>query len=191
MYSGRYVKPFVHEDRLLLSSPPRIPEHICGGEGGHRAVTVQMQFTSAVTAMYQDAFVGSAMANGTTIIQCDLRQHDLHAELGTQATIWWRKDSYHVDVHALSTFHHPMASRFIVAQGSYGHDQDQRMSCTPTLQGVSTSQPMSHSVIRFACSLAVVCGVSLRHMALLFAVLFLLPMTTSSIKRWMDAIGAH
>jgi hypothetical protein len=57
------------------------------------AVTVQMQFTSAVTEMYQDAFVGSAIENGTTIIQFDLRQHDFHSELGTQAKIWWRKDS--------------------------------------------------------------------------------------------------
>jgi hypothetical protein len=32
------------------------------------AVTVQMQFESAVTEMYQDAFVGSAIENGTTII---------------------------------------------------------------------------------------------------------------------------
>jgi hypothetical protein len=42
------------------------------------AVTVQMLFTSAVTEMYQDAFVGSVMENGTTIIQFDLRQHDFH-----------------------------------------------------------------------------------------------------------------
>src|SRR5207248_11407471 len=35
------------------------------------------------------------------------------------------------------------------------------------------------------------CGVSLRHIALLFSALFLLPMTKSSIKRWIDAIGAH
>ncbi len=191
MYSGRYVKPFVHEDRLLLSSPPRIPEHICGGEGGHMAVTVQMQFTSAVTERYQDACVGSAMENGTTIIQCDLRQHDFHSELGTQAKLWWRKDSYHVDVHELSTFHNPIAYRFIVAQGSSVNDHDQRMYFTPTIQGVSTSQHMSHSVIRFACYLAVVCGVSLRHIALLFSVLFLIPITKSSIKRWIDDIGAH
>ena len=191
MYSGRYVKPFVHEHRLLLSSPPRIPEHICGGEGGHMAVTVQMQFTSAVTERYQDACVGSAMENGTTIIQCDLRQHDFHSELGTQAKLWWRKDSYHVDVHELSTFHNPIAYRFIVAQGSSVNDHDQRMYFTPTIQGVSTSQHMSHSVIRFACYLAVVCGVSLRHMALLFSVLFLIPITKSSIKHWMDDIGAH
>ena len=41
------------------------------------AVTVQMQFTSAVTERYQDAFVGSAMENGATISQFDLRQHAL------------------------------------------------------------------------------------------------------------------
>ena len=70
-------------------------------------------------------------------------------------------------------------------------DQNQRRYCTPALQGVSTSQHISHSVIRLACYLAVVCGVSLRHLALLFSVLFLIPITKSSIKRWMDAIGVH
>ncbi len=147
------------------------------------AVTVQMQFTSAVTERYQDALVGSTIENGTTIIQFDLRQHDFHS--------WWRKDSYHIDVHELSTFHNPIAYRFLVAQGSYVNDHDQRMYFTPTIQGVSTSQHMSHSVIRLACYLAVVCGVSLRHIALLFSVLFLIPMTKSSIKRWIDDIGAH
>ena len=155
------------------------------------AVTVQMQFTSAVTEMYQDAFVGSAIENGTTIIQFDLRQHDFHSALGTQTKIWWRKEAYHVDVHELSTFHNPMTYRFIVAPGSYVNDHDQRMYFPPTIQGVSTSQPMSHSVIRLACYLAVVCGVSLRHIALLFSVLFLIPITKSSIKRWMDDIGAQ
>src|SRR2546422_1689837 len=65
------------------------------------------------------------------------------------------------------------------------------MYCTPTIQGVSTSQHMSHSVIRLSGSLAVVCGVSLRHIALLFSVLFLIPITKSSIKRWIDDIGSH
>jgi Transposase len=50
---------------------------------------------------------------------------------------------------------------------------------------------MSHSVIRLSCYLAVVCGVSLRHIAVLFAVLFLIPITKSSIKRWIDAIGSN
>src|SRR2546429_3896947 len=84
-----------------------------------------------------------------------------------------------------------MMYRFIVAQGSYLNDQNQRVYFTPEIQGVSTSQHISHSVIRLACYLAVVCGVSLRHIALLFSVLFLIPMTKSSIKRWIDDIGAH
>ena len=155
------------------------------------AITVPMQFTSAVTEISQDAFVGSSIENGTTVLQCDLRQHDLHQELGTKATLYWRKESSHVDVHELSTFHNPMTYRCIVAQGSDVNDQDQRMSFTPTSKGVSTSQPMSHSVIRLACDLAVVCGVSLRHIALLFSVLFLMPMTKSSIQRWIDDIGSH
>jgi Transposase len=50
---------------------------------------------------------------------------------------------------------------------------------------------MSHSTIRLACYLAVVCGVSLRHIALLFSALFLIPTTKSSIKRWIDDIGSH
>jgi hypothetical protein len=155
------------------------------------AVTVQMQFESAVTEMYQDAFVGSTMENGTTIIMFDLRKHDFHQELGTPATLYWRKEAYHVDVHELSTFHNPIQYRFILAQGSYLDGQNQRVYFTPTIKGISTSQHMSHSVIRLACYLAVVCGVSLRHIALLFAVLFLIPITKSSIKRWIDDIGAH
>jgi hypothetical protein len=147
------------------------------------AVTVQIQFTSAVTELYQDAFVGSAMENGTTIIQFDLRQHDFHSELMT-AKICWRKEFYHVDVHELSTFHNPIKYRFLVAQGSYLNAQNQRVYFTPDIKSVSTAQHMSHSVIRLACYLAVVCGVSLRHIALLFAVLFLIPITKSSIKRW-------
>src|SRR5262249_21137188 len=77
------------------------------------------------------------------------------------------------------------------AQGSYLDDNKQRIYFTPALKGVSTAQHMSHSVIRLACYLAVVCGVSLRHMALLFSALFLIPITKSSIKRWMDDIGAN
>jgi hypothetical protein len=111
--------------------------------------------------------------------------------LGTKATPCWRKESYHGDVHALSTLHNPILYRFIVAQGSYLDGQNQRISFTPEIKGVSTAQPMSHSILRLSCSLAVVCGVSLRHIALLFGALFLIPMTKSSIKRWMDDIGSH
>ena len=155
------------------------------------AVTVQMQFASAVTEMYQDAFVGSAIENGTTIILFDLRKHDFQSELGTKAKLCWRKDLYHGDIHELATCHNPIKYRFIVAQGYDLNDQNRRMYFTPDMKGVSTSQPMSHSVIRLSCYLAVVCGVSLRHIARLFSSLFLIPMSKSSIKRWIDDIGAH
>jgi hypothetical protein len=155
------------------------------------AITVQMQFESVVTEIYQDAFVGSSIENGTTVIQFDLRRHNFQQELGTQATLCWRKESYHVDVHELSTFHNPMLYRFILAQGSYLNDNKERIYFTPAIKGVSTSQHMSHSVIRLSCYLAVVCGVSLRHVAVLFAALFLIPITKSSIKRWIDDIGSN
>jgi len=95
------------------------------------------------------------------MITFDLRQHDFHQELGTQARLCWRKASYHVDVHELSPFHNPMTYRFIMAQGFSLDSQNQRRPFTPEIQGVSTAQHMSHSVIRLACYLAVVCGVSL------------------------------
>jgi hypothetical protein len=150
-----------------------------------------MQFESAVTERYQDAFVGSSIENGTTIITFDLRQHDFQQEVGAAATLAWRKEAYHVDIHELSTFHNPIKYRFILAQGSYLDDQNQRSYFTPAIQGVSTAQHMSHSIIRLACYLAVVCGVSLRHIALLFSALFLIPITKSSIKRWIDDIGSN
>src|SRR5215831_11219389 len=155
------------------------------------AVTVQMQFESAVTERYQDAFIGSSIEDGATIITFDLRKLDFQRALGTTSTICWRKAPYHVDIHELSTFYNPIKYRFMVAQGSYLNAQHQRVYFTPAIQGVSTAQHMSHSVIRLACYLAVVCGVSLRHIALLFSVLFLIPMSKSSMKRWIDDIGVH
>jgi len=155
------------------------------------AVTVQRQFESVVTEISQDALVGSSSENGPTVIPFERHRHNVHQELGTPATLWWRKDSSHVEVHALSTFHHPMLDRCIFAQGASLKDQKQRIDCTPALQGVSTAQPMRHSVLRLSGSLAVVCGGSLRPVAVLCAALFLLPMTKSSSKRWLAASGSH
>src|SRR4029453_18532095 len=104
------------------------------------AITVQMQFESAVTEMYQDAFVGSAIENGVTIITFDLRQLDFQRELGTASTITWRQDAYHVDVHELSTFHNPIQYRFIFAQGYYLDENHLRRYFTPEIKGVSTAQ---------------------------------------------------
>jgi len=155
------------------------------------AVTVQMQFESVVTEMYQDAFVGSAIGNGTTIITFDLRYLDYQRQFGTSSTIYWSKEPYHVDVHELSTFHNPIVYRFILTQGYYFDEAGQRVDFTPEIKGVSTSQHMSDSIIRLSCYLSVVCGVSLRQIALLFSYLFLIPITKSSIKRWIDKIGTN
>jgi hypothetical protein len=155
------------------------------------AVTVQMQFESAVTERYQDALVGSSIESGTTIMQFALHQLDLRGALGTTAPLCWRQEPYPIDMHALSTFDNPITYRFIVAQGYDRNDQHQRVYVTTAIQGVSTAQHMRHSIIRVACSLAVGCGVRLRHMALIFASLFLLPIPQSSIKRWIGDIGTH
>jgi hypothetical protein len=40
------------------------------------ALTVQMQFESAGTEIYQDAFVGSSIEHGATVMQFDLRKRD-------------------------------------------------------------------------------------------------------------------
>ena len=188
---GRYGRPFVLDHSMLLSSPPRIPWHVYGGEGGQRAVTVQMQCKSVVTELYQDAFVGSSIENGTTIIQFDLRKLDFQCVVGTTATICWRQEPYPVDMHELSTFHNPIKYRLSVAQGYSLNDQNQRVYFTLDMQGVSPSQQMSKSILRLACDLAVVCGVSLRPIALLFSALFLIPIPTSSIQRWLDDIGSN
>ena len=73
---GRYVRPRGYGHTVQLSFPQRIQWHICGGEGGRMAVTVQMQFESVVTERYEDAFVGSSIEHGTTMIQFDLRKLD-------------------------------------------------------------------------------------------------------------------
>jgi hypothetical protein len=87
-------------------------------KGVEMAVTVQMQFESVVTQMYQDAFVGSSIENGTTTITFDLRLLDFQRQFGTSSTIYWPKEPYYVNVHELSTFHHPIQYRFILTQGS-------------------------------------------------------------------------
>jgi hypothetical protein len=111
--------------------------------------------------------------------------------LETTSTLCGRKEPYAVAIQARSPFHHPLTERLSVAPGSYLHDQNQRVYCTPDIQGVSTSQHRSKRMIRLACALAVVCGVSLRPLALLCSALCLIPIPKSSIKRWMDDLGSH
>ncbi len=96
-----------------------IGDPVWGSEGDQMAVTVQIQFASVVTEMYQEAFVGSSLENGVTSITFDLRKLDFQEELETLSPICWRKDPSQVDVHELSTFHNPIKYRFILAQGYY------------------------------------------------------------------------
>jgi hypothetical protein len=189
--SIRLLRLLAAEKPLTLSSGQPISGQSEVTKGTEMAVTVQTQFESEVTEMYEEAFVGSSIENGTTLIKFDLRKLDFQRESGIPSTIYWRKDAYHVDVHELSTFHNPIKYRFILAQGSYFDEEGQRIYFTPEIKGVSTSQHMSHSIIRLSCYLAVVCGVSLRQVALIFSFLFLIPITKSSIKRWIDTIGSN
>ena len=80
---GRSLRPLVHDHTLQLFYPHLIRWQVGSGEGGQMAVTVQRQFESVVTEMYQDAFVGSSIENGATIITFDLRKLDWQRELGT------------------------------------------------------------------------------------------------------------
>lgn len=75
---GRYGRPLFPDPSRLLSSLPHSSWHIYGGEGKQMAVTVQMQCESVVIALSQDAFVGSSIENGTTMMQFDLRKRDWH-----------------------------------------------------------------------------------------------------------------
>src|SRR5207244_6587612 len=105
------------EFAVQLSFPQCIQWHVCGGEGERMAVTVQMQFESVVTEIYEDAFIGSSIENGTTIIQFDLRKLDFQRVLETTSTICWCKAPYAVEVHELSTFHNPLNDHQLKAGG--------------------------------------------------------------------------
>jgi hypothetical protein len=74
-FTGKPIRLLVHAVPLRLSSSylMQVANLRCG-EGGQMAVTVQMQFESAVTEMSEEAFVGSAIENGTTMIIFALRK---------------------------------------------------------------------------------------------------------------------
>ena len=86
-----------------LSSPHLMHEAVCGGSGGRRAVTGQRPWASVVTERSQDAFVGSSLANGATMMPFALRTRDVPRVVGTTAPLWWRQESSQGDRHARST----------------------------------------------------------------------------------------
>jgi hypothetical protein len=149
-------------------------------------ITIQAQFESAVTKANEDIFVGSYIENGITIIEFDTRKRN-YKEI-TKTKIKWN-DYYTVDIKELSTMYCPIIYRFIIAQGNYYNKIGEREFFTPKIDEVSMSQHVSKSVIRLSGYLAVNCGVSLRNIATIFTYLFLIAVTKSSIKRWLDDIG--
>jgi hypothetical protein len=72
---------------------------------------VQRQCASVVTERSQDAWGGSSLEKGTTVLPFERRRHHVPQELGTPATLGWRQASSHGDGHARSTLPHPLLSR--------------------------------------------------------------------------------
>ncbi len=155
------------------------------------AITIKTKFESAVTEANQDIFVRSYFENSTTIIEFDTRKRNYRKIFSAKSKIKWDKDVYQVDVKEISTHHNPITYRFILSQGNYYNTEGHRVFFTPDIAEVSTAQHVSKSVVRLSCYLAVICGVSLRNISTLFTFLFLIPITKSSIKRWIDDIGGN
>ncbi len=154
------------------------------------AVLIETVFESAVTESNKDAYTGSFIEDRKTVIEFDMRKRDWQKILKTESEIKWYKKTYTVDVHEFSTFHCPVVYRFIMSRGYYLRADGNREYFTPEPSGVSTRHHMSRNIIRLACFLAVICGVTLRNIALIYSALFQIPVTESCIKRWIDEIGS-
>jgi hypothetical protein len=150
---------------------------------------IPMHFDSAVLEANKDVFTQSYIEDDQTIIEFDLRKRDFQKEFNTSSKIYWPKDFYTVDIDEFSTYHNPIRYRFILAQGYYLNDQNKRIYFTPEVKEASTYHHVSNNIIRLSCFLSVVCGVTLRNIALIFSMLFKVSTTKSSIKRWIDEIG--
>lgn len=155
------------------------------------SVIIQTCFESAVTEANKDTFVGSYIEEKKTIIEFDMRKRDWKKVLEADSEIYWSGKTYTVDVHEFSTFHCPVIYRFIMARGYYIKADGNREYFTPEPSEVSTHHHMSKNIIRVACFLAVICGVTLRNISAIFTALFQVPVTKSSISRWINEIGSE
>jgi len=154
-------------------------------------ITIKAEFESAVTEANVDIFTKSYIENRKSIIEFDTRKRNFKKIFGIKSKIAWDSKTYTVDIKELSTLYCPIIYRFIMAKGSYYNSDGERIFFTPELDEVSTSQHVSKSLVRLSCYLAVSCGVTLRNIATLFTVIFLVEITKSSIKRWIDEIGEN
>lgn len=154
-------------------------------------VIIQSQFSSAVVEANLDVFTRSYTERENTIIEFDMRKRDWQKEAGISHDVYWPEKTYNVDIHEFSVFHNPIIYRFISAQAWYYDDHKRQIWFTPKIREISAQQHVSKGVLRLACFLAVICGVTLRNIATIFTVLFRIPVSKSSVKRWIDAIGSN
>jgi len=152
-------------------------------------ITIQSQSASAVVEANRDVFTRSYTERENTIIEFDMRRRDYRKEAGTNGGIHWPEKTYSVDIHEFPTFCNPIVCRFISAQGWYRDEQNNRIWSAPKIGEVSVRQHVAKNVLRLACFLAVICGVTLRNIALIFTVLFRIPVSKPTVKRWIDEVG--
>jgi hypothetical protein len=155
------------------------------------SIIIQSEFDSAVLEANKDVYVRTYIGDKKTIIEFDMRKGNYQKKFGIKSEIFWSGNIYHVDIHEFSTFHNPIVHRFVTAQGYYFDENGRRIFFTPEPSDVSTCCHMSLNVLRPSCFLTIICGVSLRNIANIFSVLFKIPITKSSIKRWIDEIGRN
>ena len=152
-------------------------------------IVIQSEFDSAVLEANKDAYAKTYIEDKKAVIEFGMRKRDYQKEFGTDSEIFWSENVYHVDVHEFSTFHNSVIYRFVMAQGCYFDGNGRRIFFTPGPSDVSAHYHMSLNILGLSCFLSVICGVSLRNTAQIFTVLFMIPVTKSSIKRWIDEIG--
>jgi len=155
------------------------------------AIIIQSESDSAVSEANKDTYTRTYIVGKKTITESDMRKRDYRKKFGIKAEICRSVNSYYIDIHEFSTFHNPVIYRFIVAQGYYSDEDNNRIFFTPEPSDVPTHHHMSMNVLRLSCFSGVICGVSLRNIADIFSFLSEIPITESSVKRRTDEIGGN
>jgi hypothetical protein len=146
------------------------------------AVIIQSESDSAVSEADKDVYTQTYIEDKKTVIGFDMRKRDYQKEFGITSEIFWSVNAYHIDIYEFSTFHNPVIYRFVMAQGNYFDEKNQRIFFTPEPSEVSTCHHAGLNILRLSCFLAVICGVSLRNTALRFSVLFQIPAVKQMIR---------
>jgi len=156
------------------------------------AITIKTQFESSVTNANEDIYTRSYIENNKTIIEFDVKKRRFINKDKTKRNVVWDEHStYNVDINELSTLYNQIIYRFKITKGYYYDSNGNRVFFTPEIDEVSTAKHVSLSAIRLSSYLAVVCGVTLRNISIIYTFLFNIPTSKSTIKRWIDEIGSN